>query len=147
MSSDAVEPLADHREAEVLARVARLEVRVDDLDQLFPLPDASPAPVAADQDEVRLGEWVETFLAVTFTRSLGGEHRWCARWAEHPEAVLRLRALREALVVLRSDSPIGEAIWLRDHLDPQLAVLLSARGPFALCSQNRHDRLPPLPVI
>lgn len=124
----------------------RLELRVDELDQLFPLPRTAPAAGGGAEDEVPLAEWVATFFAVTFARSLGGEHRWCSRWEAHPEAVFRLRALRQAQVVLRAESAMGDAVWLRDHLDPQLTALLSSRGSFALCSTDRHDLLPPLPV-
>lgn len=135
----------DHRSAEVIARVNRLELRVDDLDQLFPLPAQTSTPGDAEEDGEALGAWVGSFFAVTFARSTGGEHRWCPRWAEHPEAVFRLQALHRAQLMLRAESQMGDATWLRDYLDPQLGVLLSARGPFALCSRDRHDLLLPLP--
>jgi len=142
---DGASELPDRQSAEVFARVNRLELRVDELDQLFPVPRHAPVP-SGGEDEAPLAEWVATFLAGTFARSLGGEHRWCSRWEAHPEAVFRLRALRRAQVVLRADSAMGDAIWLRDHLDPQLTALLSSRGTFAFCSRDRHDLLPPLPV-
>ena len=33
---------------------------------------------------------------------------------------------------------IGIATWYRDHLDHQLPVLMSARGPFYQCSETAH---------
>ena len=30
------------------------------------------------------------------------------------------------------------AVWLRDHLDHQLSVLLGRGGPFAQCSEDEH---------
>ncbi|MCI2238114.1 DUF4913 domain-containing protein [Paenibacillus sp. TRM 82003] len=131
---------------ETAARIARLELRVDELDALFPEPGGQPArtgvPVAYDS----LDAWVEDYFATTFTRPLGGEWRWCARWREHPEAVVRLNALWHAFEALRRDPDTGMAIWLRDHLDHQLTVLLGSRGPFAQCSITRHEGLRPLPI-
>jgi hypothetical protein len=40
----------------------------------------------------------------------------------------------------------GIAVWLRDHLDPGLAVLLGPAGPFADCNSGQHKKPPVLPV-
>ncbi|GAA4968832.1 DUF4913 domain-containing protein [Kineococcus glutinatus] len=141
------EVLPDYRLEELEARTARLELRVDELDAFFPTP--STGAIGGEDDETvvypDLASWVSGFFAPTFARAVGGEARWCARWAEHREAVYRLQALWRAWEALRTDARTGHALWLRDHLDPQLAVLLSARGPFAQCTATRHEALLALP--
>ncbi|NAZ81040.1 DUF4913 domain-containing protein [Kineococcus sp. R8] len=128
--------------------MARLELRVDELDALFPDPAGvggqSPPP-----DDLRasgLDAWVEDYFATTFTRPLGGEWRWCRRWREHPEAVVRLDALWHAFETLRRDPDTGMAVWLRDHLDHHFVILLGSRGPFAQCTAARHELLSSLPT-
>jgi Domain of unknown function (DUF4913) len=41
----------------------------------------------------------------------------------------------------------GIAVWYRDFLDPQLAVLLGSGGPFAQCTVDRHNAGTPLPTV
>jgi hypothetical protein len=39
------------------------------------------------------------------------------------------------------------SVWLRDHADHHMAVLLSADGPFKGCKPDNHgERLAPLPT-
>ena len=39
------------------------------------------------------------------------------------------------------------SVWLRDHLDHHIAVLLSSDGPFKGCKPDQHgERLKPFPV-
>jgi len=38
------------------------------------------------------------------------------------------------------------ALWYRDFLDSQLAVLTSTTGPFAQCTPDRHAPTKPLPT-
>jgi hypothetical protein len=133
---------------EIQARLTRLEIRLDDVEADY-APDSlsHPADEPSGTGGYRdLDSWVEGFFAVTFTRSLGGEWRWCRRWREHPEAVFRLDALWRSFETLRRDPGMGTALWLRDHLDTQHGLLLSNRGPFALCTTTRHEILPPLPL-
>lgn len=139
----------DYVVEEMTARLNRLELRLDEIDQC----EADYGPGARPRDGSsaesaydNLDSWVEQFFAVTFTRSLGGEWRWCPRWREHPEAVFRLDALWRSYETLRREGGMGTAVWLRDHLEHQHGVLLSARGPFALCTLNRHEVMNPLPV-
>ena len=56
-----------------------------------------------------------------------------ARRGDHPahRAVARWEALR-------LQPGTGMAIWLRDHLDHQLPVLLGRTGPFSMCSEDEH---------
>jgi hypothetical protein len=143
--------------AEVVeARIARLTARVEELhDLLSDLTDrihsnepatAAPAETTAPLAYVNTHAWVEDYLAPTYTRPLGGEWRWCARWDEHAEARTRLEALWRTWEHHRTDPINGIAIWLHDHLDHHLPILLSSRGPFASCSPTRHEPLTRLPV-
>ncbi len=110
-------------------------------------PPGKPAAAAP----VRLGElagWVQDWLLPTFRRMPGGARgRWCLRWWDHPEAVLRLSALHCSYRELLAAGGTGPGVWLRDHLDPALERLLGNEGPFATCSTDpiRHDPLEPLP--
>ena len=73
-----------------------------------------------------------------FRRPLGGEYRWCRQWWQHAEAITRLTALWHSWETLRLEPGTGMAVWLRDHLDHQLTVLLGRGGPFAQCSEDEH---------
>ena len=60
------------------------------------------------------------------------------QWWQHAEAITRLTALWHSWETLRLEPGTGMAIWLRDHLDHQLPVLLGRGGPFAQCSEDEH---------
>jgi hypothetical protein len=83
-------------------------------------------------------DWVTGHFLAMFRRPLGGEYRWCAQWWQHAEAITRLTALWHSWEVLRLQPGTGMAIWLRDHLDHQLPILLGRGGPFAACSEEEH---------
>lgn len=82
--------------------------------------------------------WVDGYFRRIFTRSIGGEIRWCGQWEAHPEAVTRFEALWRSWEALRLDPNLGIATWLTSYLDPQLAALFSRLGPFAQCTHERH---------
>lgn len=140
---------------ELAARLARIEQTVEALDEAsaWDMP-AAGGPAGQPADDVAaagpvcadVGEWVDLVFRPTFSRPFGGDLRWCPRWQEHDEAVLRLEALWRAWEQLRLDPTMGMATWLRDHLDPQLAVLFSQRGPFARCTTDRHEVPPVIPT-
>lgn len=115
-----------------------------------PVPPQPGKPAAAAP--VRLGElagWVQDWLLPTFRRMPGGARgRWCLRWWDHPEAVVRLAALHCSYRELLAGGGTGPGVWLRDHLDPALERLLGNEGPFVTCSTDpiRHDPLEPLPA-
>lgn len=149
--------------ADALARITSLETSLTELQQVITdtvdtltasgqptAPDGGAAPKAETAlDLGRLDAWVTDWLLPTFPRRLGGTGgRWCAQWWRHPEAVIRLEALRTAFVELSRAGGTGVGGWLREHLDVQLAVLLSDAGPFAACSakDGRHDPEDPLPA-
>lgn len=83
-------------------------------------------------------EWMHGFFLPTFIRTAGGPFRWCERWSEHGEAMLRLEAMWRAWEVLRLDAGLGMSTFLLHHLDPGLAALTAGAGPFAQCTPDRH---------
>ncbi len=94
--------------------------------------------------------FVRELLAPTYRRHLdGGRNRtWCPRWWAHAEAILRLEALWRAWELLRLDPATGMSVWLRDHADHHMAVLLDPDGPFKGCTPDKghSPRLDALPV-
>lgn len=129
-------------QAEVDARLARLELRADEAELADAGFDAArrggPVPAEEYPD---LDAWVRDYFCATFSRPLGGEFRWCAQWREHREAVLRLEALWCSWNALRRDPALGMSTWFHQFLDPQLGILLGARGPFSQCSSTRHEQV------
>ena len=112
--------------------------------------DRRPAPPAIGG--YALIEWVHDTVAAITARPLRGEFAWCPLWWEHPEAVFRFEALHGAWTELAPEPGAALSIWIRDHLDPCLQVLLSPNGPFADCAHTeRHHRAPtthrPLPTL
>lgn len=137
--------LTDTITADLDARLRRLESTVEDLGDAL----AGVAPPAQVKDGVvptplfpTLDAWVGGWFTPTFGRRLGAA-RWCARWWLHPEAVVRLEALWRTWEVLRLDPAFGMATWLREHLDPQRAVLFGEEGPFQACDGHTAHHPPP----
>lgn len=127
-------------QAEVDARLARLELRADEAELADAGLGARPSTTPTDEDDyLDLDSWVHDYFCATFPRPLGGEFRWCSQWREHREAVVRLDALWCSWKALRRDPTLGLSTWLHNFLDPQLLVLLGARGPFVSCSPDRHE--------
>jgi Domain of unknown function (DUF4913) len=113
-----------------------------------PRPAVPGGSAAAGQFAPRythLESWVNEFFVLTFGRA-EGQVFWCPRWWAHPEAVLRLDALWRTWEATALDPVHGLAEWIRDHLDPNLAVLLGPAGPFAACQGGRHVETAVLPV-
>lgn len=72
---------------------------------------------------------------------------WCAQWWRHAEAIARLEALWRSWEHLRLDPTTGMSVWLRDHLDHHMTILLSADGPFKGCKCDEHSqRMKTLPL-
>lgn len=127
--------------AQVEDLTARVEALTQEVADLGAAVSAEPRLMSSGLEELAypsLESWVAEFFTPTFRRAFGGEFRWCPRWQDHPEAVLRLKALWRAHESLRSDGPLGMATWLTNFLDPQMAVLLGRGGPFGQCSTDRH---------
>jgi len=149
--------LDDAQRAALEARVIGLETRVTELTQVVNELTVELSRGAAggrgsdvvELDLVELDVWVREWLLPTFPRLPGstGGH-WCRQWWTHPEAMFRLAALHAAWKQLCGEGGLGLSVWLRDHLDPALAALLSDTGPFATCKATppRHDPVEPLPA-
>lgn len=148
MSSAAGAPDHDEQIAALTARVQALEAwrdhQTDLLDELINgMPTAEPASDPApkeDLDADGLVSWVHQCITGIIARPLRGELMWCPRWWEHPEAILRMRALHRAWAELASEPGVAMSLWLRDHLDPCLRELLNPLGPFADCAHNERYR-------
>ena len=91
-------------------------------------------------------EFVREQIVPVFRRRVGpgeGLH-WAADWWRYPEAVMRLDALWRSWEALRLDAALGISVWIRDHADHHLAVLMSSDGPF-LKSKDANDHGEDLP--
>jgi hypothetical protein len=108
----------------------------------------NPVPPPEDQWVFHsLDAWVEGYFVKVVERRLSNTRRWCSHWAEHDEAVARLRALWRSWEQSRAcGDPLVMSAWYLDHLDRHLTVLLGAEGPFAGCQPQRHNARPPLDV-
>jgi len=84
-------------------------------------------------------EFVVEHFGPVYARNTSPTVRWCTNWWDHAEAIYRLEALWRTWELYRLEPRLGIASWLRDYLDPQLAQLTSATGPFASCTEDRHS--------
>jgi hypothetical protein len=92
--------------------------------------------------------FVTEYLTPLYRRAVTATHTtWCSQWWRHAEGITRLEALWCAWEHLRQDPNTGMSVWLRDHADHHMGVLLSADGPFKGCKPDTHtDRLAQLPT-
>jgi hypothetical protein len=115
-----------------------------------PVPPAPPAsaigsgkgggePEPVEPFYGSLLEFVVEGFAPVYCRATSPTMRWCPSWWDHAEAIYRLEALWRSWETYRLEPRLGIASWLRDFLDPQLAVLTSPTGPFAQCTDDRHS--------
>lgn len=108
--------------------------------------DTAP-PQTAYTDAV---DFFERYLRHVFRRRVGirGQNRWSARWWEIPEVLLRVDSLWRSWESLSTDPDMGMSVWLRDHADYHMGVLLSPDGPMATAedSNGQNEPLPHEPV-
>lgn len=95
-------------------------------------------------------EFVREYLRHVYRRRIDGRNRvWAAEWWRYDEAVIRLEALWRSWEHLRRDGATGISVWLRDHADHHMAILMDPDGPFAAAdpnaSENQAKRGQPLP--
>ena len=110
-------------------------------------PAAPQAPAGGDPDApglyyANLEEFITEFLAPTYGRSLIGGRLWCPSWWLHIEAVYRLDGLWRSWEFLRLDAATGASVWMRDHADHHMSMLMSDAGPFKGCSPAKGHREP-----
>jgi hypothetical protein len=109
-------------------------------------PDTPPREMLyADLDE-----FVRTELAPMYQRPIDDDGRnltWCPKWWKHREAILRLDVLWRSFEHLRHDGKTGLSVWLRDHVDHHMPILMDTNGPLHGCNVERGhvDRLSGLP--
>lgn len=125
----------------------------DEWDAAFAAPSSESEGKPGDNDAAEpmypdVESWVTGWLAPIYRRSFTKNMVWCPEWWRHGEAIVRLEALWRSWEHLRTDGTTGMSIFMRDHLDPHMAVLLNREhSPFALCSRNGHQQeADPLPV-
>jgi hypothetical protein len=144
-------------EPDVQAQLRGLRADLEVLDQvvsdfLHPADGAATGPGDQPGEEPftpvygSLEEWVVDYFTPMFSRPNTPAIRWCAQWWDHAEAISRLEALWRSWETHRLDPLRGMAVWYRDFLDGQLAVLTSPAGPFAQCTPDRHAPTKPLPT-
>lgn len=97
-----------------------------------------------------LADWVAKVLVPVYGREPGSLAPWCPQWWEHPEAIARLHGLWLAWQELtdpETGGRLGPALWHRDYLDPCMAQLRDAAGPFSACmvtpNKPQHRLLAP----
>ena len=154
-----VKGLADQlaaREQAVLTLQAELESAQDHaaalqdrLDLTEHTAQAGGAAAATHEDptsaEQSVGEWVDDVLAHLVEIRTGAATRWCPRWQEHPEAVLRLTAIRADYDNCLANPQLGISGWLRTSVDHHLPKLTAGQGPFSGCTATDHEPPPTLP--
>lgn len=80
-------------------------------------------------------EFVEDYLQPLYRRRTSA---WCPEWWKHPEATVRLQALWLSWEQLRTDPALGLSVWLRDHFDHHMTILVSGDGPLKGCKPSGH---------
>lgn len=107
---------------------------------------AEPATAQTEEEPPELAypsmdAWFSDFFVELYQRDLGASSRlWCPQWWLHAEAIYRLDALWRSWEHLRRDGALGPSTWLRDHLDPHMAQLMSPDGTFKGCDPDRGHR-------
>jgi hypothetical protein len=98
-----------------------------------------------------LDKFVRTELAPMYQRPIDEDGRtltWCPQWWKHREAMLRLDVLWRAFEHLRLDGALGLSVWLRDHVDHHMPILMDTNGPMHGCNIEKghaEGRLAGLP--
>lgn len=87
-------------------------------------------------------EWVEQWFSIHYARRMSNGVGWCARWWEHPEALLRLTAMWRSWEHYRLEQDKGIAVWLTTIADPLARELFQPDGPFTYCRQGTHVKVP-----
>ncbi len=83
-----------------------------------------------------VAEFVEDWLLPLYRRRMTV---WCAQWWKHTEANARLEALWLSWEQLRQDPALGLSVWLRDHLDHHMPILVANDGPLRGCKPDHHE--------
>jgi hypothetical protein len=111
-------------------------------------PVEEGAPKAPELYYRDLVSFVTEYLTPLYRRAVTATGTtWCAQWWKHAEGIARLEALWRSWEYLRQDPHTGLSVWLRDHADHHMAILLAADGPFKGCKPDKHaERVAKLPT-
>lgn len=91
--------------------------------------------------------WVTHVYVTTFIRRDSERLRWCARWWQHPEAIVRLTALWLTWEAARlAEDPHPMADWLWRYLDSIGPLLHSPDGTFSDCDPEECQVTAPMRV-
>jgi hypothetical protein len=108
---------------------------------------AEITPAAPELFYPTLEAFIEDYLVLVYRRALSGPSvTWCPEWWRHAEAIIRLDALWRAWETLRLEPGTGMSVWLRDHADHHMPILLDADGPFKGCEPGAHSARPLAPL-
>lgn len=139
----------------VIGRLIRVETGIEelrsDLDdfevraaeiaaQAPPGAGQTPDPAGPQTLDMRvLVPWVRENLALVLQRKIPqtSAPHWCRQWWQHPEAIVRLEALRRAWSVAVHEPGAGMSSYLL-QVDQHLAVLMGEHGPFVGCTGGQH---------
>jgi len=95
-------------------------------------------------------EFLREYLIPLYHRKVSGkgETRWAGEWWHSAEAITRVEALWRSWEFLRQDPATGMSVWLKDHADYHMGVLLSQDGAFATSDDTNQigDPLPYQPA-
>lgn len=127
--------------------MSNLREQVEDLenearvsDHRVHLAEAGTQPAGNAPIFDSLGDWVQAWLLPLYRRELDGRSTtFCVHWWRHPEAYYRLDALWKSWEFNRLRPGTGTAVWLKDYLDPHMAVLMSSNGPMHGCTLKKHS--------
>lgn len=139
--------------AEAVAKVLTPD-RLDELrDAATAAAEAELGPTAPDATQAdappalyygSVDEFVREMIVPVFRRKIDerGARRWCAEWWRSAEAIMRLEALWRSWEHLRLDPATGMSVWLRDHADHHLAVLMDPEGPWRRAEDSSEAEAP-----
>lgn len=118
-------------------------------DQQDSSEDAKPARPDLNVLQAWVEEHIGPLVRKTTTTGEGGGIRWCRSWWRHRDAVERFTALHIVHIELSEQNTLSWlSAYLRDHLDPHLAILTSPIGPFYACTPSKHsDMAAPLGTV
>ncbi|MDR0488801.1 MAG: DUF4913 domain-containing protein [Propionibacteriaceae bacterium] len=97
-----------------------------------------------------LNQFVE-WLASWYVRKVDGRNSmWTSRWFDSAEVVIRMEAMWRAFESARLESGPAMSIWLKEHVDYHMTLILAPEGPLYAYGYNYSDQVTqgePLPVI
>ena len=128
--SDGLDPLLDFDD----------EPQSDDED----LPEArgDDGSTAPEPHFATLTQFADWLLEMYARQADSPQRSWCPEWWRHAEVIVRMDAMWRSFEQLRQEAGTGLSVWLRDHVDHHMAIILSDDGPLARCKPDKHSDRP-----